>query len=140
MPDLPVARVWSVAAALPDSSLSVTGGVGRADEILDSAIRLDSLASESFVPKTFIGLYTPISDSWEMFKMPVWLDGMAVVMLPGGRLLATGGKFGYLTTSRRPGYGCRLRSVGIDLRTAVPSAYASSAGTRRQQSVVARYP
>ncbi len=42
MPDLPAARVASVAAALPDSSLLVTGGAGRADEILDSAIRLDS--------------------------------------------------------------------------------------------------
>lgn len=45
MPDLPVARFGSVAAALPDSSLLVTGGTGRADEILDAAIRFDGLSS-----------------------------------------------------------------------------------------------
>ncbi len=232
MPDLPVARFASVAAALPDSSLLVTGGTGRADEIFDTAIRFDSLSStwveteaapfetihpgfltsqnksalpwgevgtlitgssfrtgsdqvawfdvtsgtweelepaptkrrlagngllsdgriivfggfdgndplrtaEIYDPSTdrwssaaapgegsvgrhlgnlpderaafvllddnlqgeteaFIGLYTPSTDLWETFDMPDWLLGMATVMLPDGRLLATGGKFGVL--------------------------------------------
>ena len=80
---------WSTAAARESGTLDRHLGNlpdGRAAFIL---LEFRDVGAEAF-----ISLYAPTSDSWNMIEMPVWLEGMSVVMLPGGRLLATGGKFG----------------------------------------------